>query len=94
VTSPWSSRPSLAICSFLENAYDPDASDTTFEATFVCLVRERSKLRIETDRGLLRLFVLPTWRRLLAAAGFEVVETHLDEEDVPPIPMFICSKRA
>ena len=81
-------------CTFLENAYDPDASDTTFEATFVCLVREQGKLRIETDQELLGLFDLPTWRRLLAAAGFEVVETHLDDEDEPPIPMFVCLKRA
>ena len=50
-------------------------------------------LRIETDRELLGLFDLPTWRRLLAAAGFEVFETQLDEGDVPPIPMFVCSKR-
>jgi hypothetical protein len=77
---------------FLENAYDPDASDTTFEATFVCLIRERGRLRIETDRGLLGLFDLPTWRRLLSAAGFEVVETRLDDEDEPPIPMFVCIK--
>ena len=45
-------------------------------------------------RELLGLFDLPTWRRLLAAAGFEVIETHLDEEDGPPIPMFVCLKRA
>ena len=81
-------------CTFLENAYDPDASDTTFEATFVCLIRERGRLRIETDRELLGLFALPTWRRLLAAAGFAVIETPLDEEDEPPIPMFVCTGRA
>jgi SAM-dependent methyltransferase len=75
---------------FLENHYDPDASDATFEGTFVYLIRERGQLRIETDRHLLGLFDLPTWRRLLAAAGFEVVETTLAEEDEPPIPMFIC----
>ena len=88
-------------CAFLENAYDPDARDTTFEATFACLIREQGRLRtalrpfgIETDRELLGLFALPTWRRLLAATGFEVIEPHLDEEDVPPIPMFVCPKRA
>jgi SAM-dependent methyltransferase len=75
---------------FLENNYDPDLSDTTFEGTFVYLIRERGRLRIETDRHLLSLFDLPTWWRGLVAAGFEVVEAVLAEEDEPPIPMFIC----
>jgi len=74
----------------LENYYDPDASDTTFESTFVYLIREQGRMRVETDHHLLGLFDLSTWRRLLAAAGFEVVETALAEEDEPPIPMFIC----
>jgi SAM-dependent methyltransferase len=76
---------------FLENNFDPDVSDATFEGTFVYLIRERGRLRIETDRHLLGLFDLPTWRRLLTAARFEIVETTLAEEDEPPIPMFICS---
>ena len=76
---------------FLENSYDPDVSDATFEGTFVYLIRERGRLRIETDRHLLGLFDLPTWRRLLTAARFDIVETTLAEEDEPPIPMFICS---
>ena len=90
----WTRSQGEAECAFLENVYDPDASDTSFEATFVCLIRERGRLRIETDWELLGLFDLPTWRRLLAAAGFEVLETHLEEEDGPPIPMFVCLKRA
>jgi hypothetical protein len=78
---------------FLENTYDPDTSDATIEGTFVCLIRERGHLRIETDRDLLVLFDLPTWRRLLAAAGFEVIETNLDNEAKPPILTFVCVKR-
>ncbi len=79
---------------FLENAYDPDATDTTIEDTFIYLIRERGRLRVETDRHVLGLFDLPTWQRLLAATGFKVVETTLDDEAELPIPMFICVKRA
>jgi hypothetical protein len=63
----------------------PDASDTTLEGTFVYLIRERGRLRIETDHHLLGLFDLLTWRRLLVAAGFEVVDTTLAVEDDPAL---------
>jgi len=50
-------------------------------------------IALKTDRHLLGLFDLPTWWRLLLVTGFEVIETHLDEADEPPIPMFVCLKR-
>lgn len=86
----WTRSREEADVTFLENYYDPDASDTTIEGTSVYLIRERGRLRIETDRHRLSLFDLPTWRRLLKAAGFEVVEATLAEEDEPPIPMLMC----
>lgn len=59
---------------FVENYYDPDRSDTVFEGTFVYLIRDSGKLRIETDRHLLGIFPAETWRRLLGEAGFRVIE--------------------
>ncbi len=57
---------------FIENRHDPDPKDTTFEATFVFLIRRRGRLRVETDRHVLGLFPASTWRRTLRAAGFQV----------------------
>ncbi len=59
---------------YIENNYDPDPRDTTFETTFVYLIREKGKLRIEQDFHTLGVFPIETWRATLAAAGFEVNE--------------------
>ncbi len=57
---------------FVENRYDPDPRDTTFEATFVYLIRRQGRLTVETDRHVLGLFPSSVWRRTLARAGFQV----------------------
>lgn len=57
---------------FVENRYDPNPRDTTFEATFLYLVRRRGRLTVETDRHVLGLFATAVWRRTLGEAGFEV----------------------
>lgn len=57
---------------FIENAYDPDPADTTFETTFVYLIRQGGELRIETDRHLEGLFPIATWLETLSEVGFEV----------------------
>ncbi|UCG93567.1 MAG: class I SAM-dependent methyltransferase [Candidatus Aerophobus sp.] len=57
---------------FIENSYDPDPNDTTFETTFIFLVRRRGELEIFTDRHLGGIFKLETWHNLLKEIGFEV----------------------
>jgi SAM-dependent methyltransferase len=57
---------------FLENYYDPDPADSTYEATFVYLIRRAGNLQVETDRHLFGLFTSRTWRRLLKKTGFDV----------------------
>lgn len=57
---------------FVENRYDPDLRDTTFEATFVYLIRRHGRLTVETDRHILGLFPHTTWLRTLAQVGFQV----------------------
>jgi len=57
---------------FIENLYDPDPEDTTYEVTFVYLIRRRGRLDIETDRHLSGIFSMRTWLDSLRDVGFEV----------------------
>jgi SAM-dependent methyltransferase len=73
----------------IENEYDPDPHDFTFESTMVYLTRCEGHLYIETDRGLNGLFPLKTWTRLLTDAGFRLLESELDSEGCG---FFFCLK--
>jgi len=66
----------------IENQHDPDSADTTYESTFVYLIRRRGRLQVETDRHRLGLFPLPLWRRLLRETGFRVTQV-VGEPDRP-----------
>ncbi len=72
---------------FVENRYDPDPRDTTFESTFVFILRRGGHLTVETDRHELGLFPVATWRRALRHAGFQIRHAGLDgstpKDDVP-----------
>jgi SAM-dependent methyltransferase len=61
--------------SFTENYFDPDHEDSTYEATFIFLIRRRGELEVEVDRHVLGLFDLDTWKRSLKVAGFTLVTT-------------------
>jgi len=79
---------------FIENFYDPDPRDTSYEATFVYLIRSKGKLKIETDRHLCGVFPLATWIDLLREAGFKVNQMALNVSDpeARSYPLFICVK--
>ena len=85
---------------FVENNYDPDPDDETYETTFVYLIREKGVLRIEHDHHVLGLFPLAAWREALQEAGFEVRQEAWDaalREDpqfsrVKDLPVFSCIK--
>lgn len=68
---------------FVENDYDPDPGDTTYEYTAVYLIRRGGALEVEVDRHLCGLFPIETWRELLRAAGFQVTETSLADGEIP-----------
>ncbi|MBU0493991.1 MAG: class I SAM-dependent methyltransferase [Chloroflexi bacterium] len=74
---------------FVYHSYDPDQADTTYESTFVYLIRRGGQLQVETDRHLSGLFPLDTWLRLLRDVGFQVAQLEFDEDNVP---MFACVK--
>ncbi len=56
----------------IENYYDPNPDDTTYEMTFVYLIREKGQLRIETDHHVMGVFPLVTWIEVLEEVGFAV----------------------
>ena len=60
----------------VENVYDPDCSDTTYEVTFLYLIRRNGGLTIEADRHTCGLFALRTWLGLLTEVGFAEVQQH------------------
>lgn len=75
---------------FVEHAYDPDPTDTTFEIDFTYVIRRGGGVAVERDRHLQGLLPLDAWRRLLREAGFQVHEIAgtPPAPGEPPTPMF------
>lgn len=77
---------------FIENFYDPDKDDSTFEATYIFLARKKGNLSIYSDKHIVGIFSRKTWLRLLTEVGFSVVEEVYKKQDNEEYPMLICSK--
>jgi SAM-dependent methyltransferase len=90
-TSVWQKNRGNLDLVFIENNYDPDPDDDTFETVFIFMIRENGRLRIEKDLHICGLFGLDVWRNSLRQTGFEVHETDLDQEPVG-LPTFVCIK--
>jgi SAM-dependent methyltransferase len=73
----------------IENRYDPDPADSTYEMVFVYLIRESGKLSIQTDRHIGGMFPAATWSKLLQQTGFEM---HLREFEWTQAPFWIGVK--
>ncbi|MBW6516372.1 MAG: methyltransferase domain-containing protein [Candidatus Cloacimonetes bacterium] len=86
----------------IENRFDPDVTDSEYEATFIYLYRQKGKLEILTDRHLCGLYSIELVRKLLHEAGFvvEIIEYRPPESALGNIeniseetyPLFIASK--
>lgn len=86
----------------IENRFDPDVTDTEYEATFVYLYRKGKELEILHDRHLCGLFSLPEVEQLLIKTGFKVetIDYHppvsalgsLDEFCREAYPLFLAGK--
>ena len=65
---------------YLEWTHPPDSpGSTTYEVDFVLMLRKPGEpIRIVHDRHTLGLFPDETWRRVLAAAGLELVESTVE----------------
>ncbi len=79
---------------FVENYYDPDLEDNSYEGNFIFLIRRSGRLTVEHDCHRLGLFELELWPQLMRQVGFEV---HREESGVPdrdgnPLPILIGSK--
>ncbi len=81
---------------FIENAYDPDPTDTNYEVTLIYLIRRGGRLDIETDRHVCGIFGIETWHVLLEGVGFEVRQMEFAHPGLGGeiYPMFVCIKPA
>jgi SAM-dependent methyltransferase len=80
---------------FIENHYDPDPTNTSYEATFIYLIRVGGKLEVHTDRHLCGIFKLETWLKLLKAIGFKVKQMKFKYSpfiEGESYPVLICIK--
>ena len=59
---------------FIENDYDPDPSDDTYDALILYLIRENGKLRVIEDMHTLGVFTADVWPTLLREAGFDIYD--------------------
>jgi hypothetical protein len=88
------------VVTIFENNYVSKINRTTYEATFVYLIRQKDKLKIYTDCHTLGLFTLATWITLLNDFGLKVRQMSIDHsydrfilgEGQYPLMVFICSK--
>jgi SAM-dependent methyltransferase len=74
---------------FIENDYDPDPEDDTYDALIIYLIREKGALRVVEDMHILGLFAADVWPTLLREAGFEIYEDYWRPESVQT---YICVK--
>jgi SAM-dependent methyltransferase len=80
---------------FIENYYDPDPDDSTYEGTFIYLIRRDGELEIFHDYHTFGIFPLENWRRVICEVGFALHETkftHSDFTDNEFYPMFVGIK--
>jgi SAM-dependent methyltransferase len=61
---------------FIENNYDPDPNDDTYEALIIYLIREKGVLRVVEDMHTLGIFAADVWPTLLREAGFEIYDDY------------------
>ena len=94
LTRQWTNRRDDTEITFVENSYDPDPEDSTYESTFVFLIRQSGKLDIEIDRHLGGIFSMDTWHEILRDVGFAVRQTVYDDSsgDGDRIPMLVCTR--
>jgi SAM-dependent methyltransferase len=69
-------RPEGVDVVFVENDYDPDPNDDTYEALIVYLIREKGILRVVEDMHTLGIFAAAVWPQLLREAGFEIYDDY------------------
>lgn len=70
---------------YLEWAWDPDPTDTTYVVDYAYVLRESDgSVRVEHDRHIEGLFARATWLQILADAGFEPQIVPCEHSDLEP----------
>jgi hypothetical protein len=92
-TNIWTSKTDDMDITFIENQYDPNPKDDTFEKELVYLIRKKGKLKIEQDLHRCGLFTSSFWRKSLKQAGFEI-HREIKDEELNSCPAFCCIKPA
>ena len=80
---------------FIENSYDPDPTDTSYESTFIYVIRRKGELEIHTDRHLGGIFKMETCHELLKEVGFKVKQMKFEHSTFTKgeyLPMLVCIK--
>ena len=80
---------------YMEHMYDPDPKDTTYESTFIYLIRQAGKLESHVDRHLCGIFPYSSWIQWMEEAGFRVHQrpfTHSTYVEGQWDPMLIGAK--
>lgn len=85
------SGPDSAEITIVENQYDADPCDDTFETLMLFLIRQGGALRVEQDVHVLGLFPVATWRDAVSGAGFSV-RTEPYEEAGHAYTTFVATK--
>jgi len=70
---------------FIEDVYDPDPTDTTYDLTLIFLIRRDGATTVEVDRHRCGVFPLQTWREEAAHVGFEVHVAGFRFSDLPAV---------
>ena len=94
-TNAWTHARGEISLTFVENYYDPDPSDSTYEAVFVFIIREGGNLRVETDRHICGIFPMETWRGVFDSVGFDIVELEFNRpgDSGDSLPVLVGLKR-
>lgn len=72
----------------IENSFDPDPTDSTFEFILIYIIRRNGSLSIEHDLHIMGLFDTNTWIEVLEECGFTIRIIEYDKVG----PMFVCVK--
>jgi SAM-dependent methyltransferase len=78
-TSVWRSKAKGYDITYIQNDYDPDPRDSTYEMAFVYLIRRGKSLKIEHDTHKAGLFSLAQWRKAIKDAGFGMIVDRPDK---------------
>ncbi len=91
MTRSWNTNNGDREIVFIENEYDPDPEDCTYEATFIYIIRRNGRLQVETDCHILGLFEVPYLRKLWKDIGLAVREEKWPGKDLP-VFVGICQR--